>query len=80
MVLACLGFIVNFRDPEPFCVEKWGIATDFLQDIWLHLGKVYSAVMSSPKVQQKAAECAKLAYLISIGEGATFEAPPWAKS
>jgi hypothetical protein len=74
--LESLGFIIKgaqlpFSPVDTFRVEKWGIMMDDVISMWIHLCNAYSAF--APRILPQAADCAKLAYKICVGEDVTFE-------
>lgn len=74
--LESLGFVIKGAQlpsspDEILRIEKWGIMTDDVVRLWVHLWNVYSA--RAPHLLQKAAEYGRLAYKICVGEDVTFE-------
>jgi len=72
--LASLGFAMTKDSSSPtssFEVEQWGLMTDQVVEIWIHLWTCYGHVAPGlcPQVEQHA----KTAYKICIGEDDTFE-------
>jgi hypothetical protein len=74
--LESLGFIIKgaqlpLLPAESFRVEKWGIMTDEVISLWIHLWNVYSVY--ARHLLPQAAECGRLAYKIFVGEDVTFK-------
>ncbi|KAL2040023.1 hypothetical protein N7G274_007426 [Stereocaulon virgatum] len=73
--LDSLGFVVKRQDPSwlksAFEVEQWGLMTDSVVEIWVHLWTAYAHL--APDLCKKAEEIAKISYKICVGEAETFD-------
>ena len=74
-LLKSQGFVVERNDDSnltsPFEIKKWGLATDHIVEVWLHLWKVYAQV--APYLCQRAEHFARISYKICVGEDVTFD-------
>lgn len=70
--LAAVGFVIEGGVEGPLVVEKWGLVMDDLVVAWIILGK--SLLKVAPESAMQAERYARMAYLISVGEEASFDA------
>lgn len=74
-VLISLGFVVVGADSSQtlFTIVKWGLITNDLVEIFLHLRAAFTA-MKAMNDAARAKECAKTAFKILVGEDESFDA------
>ncbi|CAI7667777.1 unnamed protein product [Penicillium viridicatum] len=70
--LAAVGFVIEGGVEGPLVVKKWGFTMDNLVIAWIILGK--SLLKVAPERAMQAERYARMAYLISVGEDASFDA------
>lgn len=70
--LAAVGFVIQGGVEGPLIVKKWGLVMDNLVVAWMILGK--SLLKVAPERAIQAERYARMAYLISVGEEASFDA------
>lgn len=70
--LAAVGFVIEGGVEGPLVVKKWGLVMDNLVVAWMILGK--SLLKVAPESAMQAERYARMAYLISVGEEASFDA------
>lgn len=70
--LAAVGFVIEGGVEGPLVVKKWGLAMDNLVVAWRILGK--SLLKVAPERAMQAERYARMAYMISVGEEASFDA------
>ncbi|CAI7642165.1 unnamed protein product [Penicillium discolor] len=70
--LAAVGFVIEGGVEGPLVVDKWGLVMDDLVVAWIILGK--SLLKVAPESAMQAERYARMAYLISVGEEASFDA------
>ncbi|KAJ9487420.1 hypothetical protein VN97_g5899 [Penicillium thymicola] len=70
--LAAVGFVIEGGVEGPLVVKKWGLVMDNLVVAWMILGK--SLLKVAPEGAIQAERYARMAYLISVGEEASFDA------
>ncbi|KGO55768.1 Tetratricopeptide-like helical [Penicillium expansum] len=70
--LAAIGFVLEGGVNGPLVVKKWGLAMDKLVVAWMILSK--SLLEIAPESALQAERYARLAYLVFVGEEASFDA------
>ncbi|KAJ5208589.1 hypothetical protein N7449_002968 [Penicillium cf. viridicatum] len=68
---AAVGFVIEGSVEGPLVVKKWGLAMDNLVIAWMILGK--SLLKVAPERAMQAERYARMAYLISVREEASFD-------
>jgi hypothetical protein len=73
-VLASLGFVVVGANSSSttFEIERWGLVLNHVVEIFLHARTAFEA-LGCPNDSKQAAEYAKVAYKIVVGENSSFE-------
>ncbi|KGO71893.1 Tetratricopeptide-like helical [Penicillium italicum] len=69
--LAAIGFVLEGGVDGPLVVKKWGLAMDEIVVAWMILRK--SLLEIAPERAMQAERYARLAYLICVGEDASFD-------